>query len=140
MLHSSPGASPVYIGIDDQLDVAPRLPRALAQDDLARKGALAPVDVAGVVALAHRPDADDLVASAAPDRAVATRTPAGLISGQAHRVHRGVDDEIAVRAELARLLEQPEGKAGRDAKADVSIASRVALGFAGTRRPAPSAG
>ena len=40
-------------GVDDELDVGPRLAGALAEDYLIAERALAPVDVARIVALAH---------------------------------------------------------------------------------------
>src|SRR5690606_25521887 len=93
------------------LDVAPALLRALAQHHLSAQSALAPVDVAGVVAVAHGANADDLVSATATEEVVAPLVPAGVVGWQAHRVHRGIDDELAVGGKLSGLFEQPEREA-----------------------------
>ena len=59
----------------------------------------------------------------APDDAVAARRarPGGA-AGAATGIDRGIDDELPFGRDLARLLEEPERKARRDAEADVAIA------------------
>ena len=80
--HWSSGALAGMARVDDEVDVAPRLARAFAQDELPGQGALAPVDVARVVAVAHRAHGDDFVAVPAAQRAVAAETLAGLSGGR----------------------------------------------------------
>src|SRR5262249_28893366 len=127
-LRRDPGADRV----DHQLHVGARLPRALAQDDLVADGALAPVDVARIVALAHRAERVRLVPRAAPVGRRAARAAPGLLDREAHRIDGRVDDELALGVDLARLLEQPEGEARGDAEAGVAVAAaargRAAVG------------
>src|SRR5690606_25256443 len=51
--------------VEDELDVGPELLRPLPDDELVLRGALPPVDVARVVALAHLAERVDVVAAAA---------------------------------------------------------------------------
>ncbi len=53
-----------------------------------------------------------------------------LLDRQAHRVDRGVDDQLAVGVHLARLLEEAEGEAGGDAEAGVAVAPAPGRGAA----------
>src|SRR5215207_5262523 len=89
---------PIFLGrgcgmdrVDPVFDIAPSFTRALAQHDLVGDRALAPVDVARVVAFTHRSHADDLVALPAADRAVTAQALAGEVGRQAHRIDRRVD-------------------------------------------------
>src|SRR6202012_682534 len=80
------------------------------------------VDVAGIVALAHGAEGVGLVAGAAAVGAGPAGAAARLFHGQADRVDGGVDDELALGLDLARLLEEAEGEAGGDAEAGVPVA------------------
>src|SRR5206468_2284625 len=66
-------------GLDDERDMTLRFLRPFAQHELACECALAPVDVARVVAFAHRADAEDLVADAATESAMIAGAVAGLL-------------------------------------------------------------
>ena len=64
---SSSPASARPADVEREHDVGARLARALAQDELVEQRALAPVDVARIVAFAHGAEAEVLVAGAAAD-------------------------------------------------------------------------
>lgn len=107
--------------VQRKLHVAARFAGPLAQHHLRGHGALSPVDVPWIVTVAHRTHAHDLVARAAPQRTLTAQPSTRLIGRQAHRVHRRVDDQVTLCAELARLLEQPEGEPSGDAKPDMAV-------------------
>ena len=66
----------------------------------------------------------------ASEGGVAARVPPGGQRRQLHGVDGGIDDELALGRHLARLLEETERKARRDAEADVLVAPAL------RRRPA----
>jgi hypothetical protein len=109
--------------IDDVLDVATRLACSFAQDELVGQGALAPVDVAGVIAFTHGADPYDLVADTSAHGSGAGMVASSLVGGENDGVDRWVDDELAVGGKLARLFEEAEWEAGCHAETDMAIAS-----------------
>ena len=111
--------------VEGEHDVRARLAGPLAHDHLPDCGGLAPVDVARVFAGSHQLQAEELLAVTAPDDAVGAGRPARGGGRELHRVDRGIDDELSVGRDLARLFEETERKAGRDAEADVSVAPAV---------------
>src|SRR6185503_13454780 len=116
--------------VDGERHVAARIRGTLAQHTLVRQRAFAPVNVAWIIAFTHQAQTVNFVAGTAPQRAFATEAGARLHLRQAHRIDGGIDDELIVRRDLARLFEQPKGEARRYAKPDVIIATT-------TRRRAP---
>src|SRR5579884_2781641 len=90
------------------------------------------MDVARVFTRPHRLHAEELFPVASTDRVLAARRAARRWGWELHGVDGGVDDELSGRRDLARLLEEAEGEAGRDAEADVHVAApargRAAVG------------
>jgi hypothetical protein len=78
--------------VQRQCDVALRFPGALAHDQLV--GALAPIDVAYVVALSQRADAQDLVAASAVEVPSAAPRLGSFRQRKCDRVDRWIDDEL----------------------------------------------
>jgi hypothetical protein len=107
--------------VQGQEDLGAGLPGALAQHPVFLDGALAPVDIAGVVPLALRAYAGDVVAVAVAQGPGAPPVPALVVPPQPHRVHGGVDQQLAVGLDLPGFLEESEGKPGGDAEAHVAI-------------------
>jgi hypothetical protein len=91
--------------VEDEVDVATSLASAFAEDELGGEGALAPVDVAGIVAVAHRADGDDFVAEAPLGRGATAGEVAWEVGRQAERIDGGVDDQLPLGGELAGFLE-----------------------------------
>src|SRR6185436_584778 len=82
----------------------------------------APVDVARVLSHAHHLEAEEVVAVSAADRSVSAGGATGRGRREMHCVDGGIDDELTFGGDLARLLEEAEREARRDAESDVEIA------------------
>src|SRR5262249_48730096 len=109
--------------VEAELDVRACFAGALAKHELIEQGALAPVDVARIVAVAHGAETEHLVARAASGNGAAPQASACFVIAQPQWIDGGIDDELAVARDFARLFEKAERKAGGDAKSDVAITS-----------------
>ena len=76
--------------VEREHHVGPRLAGALAHDELADGRALAPVNVAAVLAFAKEAEADVVVAVPAAHRGIAAGVATGGGRGQLQRIDRGV--------------------------------------------------
>ena len=137
--------APVLVGraarvdrVDHVRDVAPDFARSLAHDQLL--DALAPVDVARVVAFAHRAQRQDLVARAAPERGVAAQAVARQVAGQLHGIDRGIDDQIAIRASARATFRTGRTESAWRRESRRGDRDRAAPACGGRPRPAPNAG
>src|SRR5690606_25851779 len=116
--------------VEHLLHVALGLLGALPHHHLTGGRALAPVDVSGVIPLAHRAHRQDLIAVATgylTDGAAAG--PAGC-GRQAHRVYSRVDDQLSRGGELPRLLDPAERETSCHSEANVAIPAAAARGTA----------
>src|SRR5690606_36850551 len=66
-----------------------------------------------------------VVAMAALEGSVGPDLPGGRRRRKLQRVDSGVDDELDFRLDFSRLFEQAEGKAGREAEADMAVAATL---------------
>src|SRR5882672_7348521 len=95
---------PAYV--QRELDVGAGLAGPLAQNELVEQGALAPVDVARIVALAHGSEAEYLITRTTTRDPASAEASTGLVIAQAKRIDCGIDDELAIARDLARFLEK----------------------------------
>src|SRR5262245_28422708 len=91
-------------------------------------GALAPVDVTRIIALAHRSHTEHLVSEAAADRARSAHAFSVGLVGQRDRIYGRIDDEVPLGGNFPGFLEQTERKPSGHAKAHVAVAAAARRG------------
>jgi hypothetical protein len=109
--------------VENQGDFGLGVPGAVAGHELADGGGLAPVDIAGVLAVAHAFEAQDIFAGSAAWMVLEAwgGVSCGLEKGDG--IDRRIRDEVILGVDLAGLFEESKREAGSDAKPCVVVVS-----------------